>query len=133
MVELGQALDTDWDDYPYGVCPAQVDGVTRDGAPFYFRCRHARWTLALGEPGWHRNCLAWPCSYTERIWADGEGNVESKSEVDGLLDDLLGEGWSQSSWEDLLFTDECGTCGEDFQTDGSTVCSECLVKMLKGD
>jgi hypothetical protein len=33
-----------------GACPCQADG-TIDGNPFYFRARHADWTLDIVKPG----------------------------------------------------------------------------------
>lgn len=35
-------------DYLGGQCPLQAEG-TWDGTPFYFRVRHGRWQLGLGE------------------------------------------------------------------------------------
>ncbi|QQM15244.1 hypothetical protein SEA_POUND_85 [Mycobacterium phage Pound] len=119
-------------DIPYGICPSQVDGFTADGRPFYFRCRHDRWTIAIGEVGWGANCLSWPESFRERIEFSGKGDYVSKVEVDTLLTEHLGEGWRQATWEECLFTRTC-RCGKDFEASGSSICTECMVKKPWGD
>lgn len=36
-----------------GMCPTQAEGrYTDSDRPYYFRARHGRWTLTVGEPGW---------------------------------------------------------------------------------
>ncbi|MCG7607057.1 hypothetical protein [Mycobacterium sp. CnD-18-1] len=121
-----------FDKFPYGLCPAQVDGFTADGRPFYYRCRHSRWTIAIGEQGWGANCLSWPGSYRDRIKFSGKGDYESKDEVDALLDEHLGKGWRQATWEECRFVKTC-KCGKEFKTGGSTSCGECMVKKFRGE
>lgn len=43
-----------------GMCPTQADGLTPGGRPYYFRARHGRWTLDVGQPGWPVGLLDWP-------------------------------------------------------------------------
>lgn len=55
-----------------GACPTQAEGVTADGRPYYFRARHGRWTLDVGEVGWPEYC-EWPGDvWDQKRIADGD-------------------------------------------------------------
>lgn len=126
-------MTDDMQNYPYGLCPAQVDGFTADGRPFYYRCRHEHWTVEVGELGWRANICSWPRgatgTYRDQLVAEGDGDVTAKDEVDALLDRVLGEGWRHAEWQECLYTETC-RCGREFQSDGGNVCGPCLTAAL---
>lgn len=44
-----------------GECPTQAEGrYTDSDRPYYFRARHGRWTLEVGDPGWPTDYCQWP-------------------------------------------------------------------------
>lgn len=121
------------EEFKYGICPAQVSGITSDGRPFYYRCRHSYWTLQVGEPGWHANSIAWPVDWPHpKPIASGPGDIERGEEVDALLDQYLGPGWRVATWEEIQYDETC-KCGRVFRTTGSTICSPCFQELLLPD
>lgn len=44
-----------------GKCPTQAEGrYTETNRPYYFRARHGRWTLHIGNPDWPTDYREWP-------------------------------------------------------------------------
>ena len=113
----------------YGICPAQLDGFTAEGRPFYFRSRHEQWTLELGQVGWVANICGWP--HRGDLVAHGDVEMTDPDEIDAILSEALGP-WRPATWEERLFDRLC-RCGNTFRSDGSTICSDCLRKALRGD
>lgn len=116
----------------YGICPAQVEGISSDGRPFYFRSRNRCWTIDLGEQGWPANICGWPDGVypTQTRIAFGEGEVIDPDEVDALIDEHVGVGWRQATPEESLYDQQCIRCGHVFRSDGSNICTECLVNKI---
>jgi len=120
-------------DRSYGLCPAQLDGFTSDGRPFYFRSRHGAWTLHAGECGWVANICGWPQYGPEQIVARGSVDVEDPDEIDALITEHVGAGWRHATWQEQLFDQECLDCHTVYQSDGSNICTPCLSKRIRGD
>jgi hypothetical protein len=76
----------------YGQCPQQVEGIAKNGRPFYFRERGGEWTLDVGpvdaEPGY----LMWCDSEESVAYGDWEPDCD---EIDQLITQHLGAGWVQ--------------------------------------
>ena len=64
-----------------GACPAQAEGITDEGRPFYFRARHGEWTLDVGEVGWPR--------YTD--WPEGSWGTTEVASGDDPSNGWMGE------------------------------------------
>jgi DNA (cytosine-5)-methyltransferase 1 len=47
-------------EYLAGSCPTQAWGWLPDSSPFYFRARHGRWTIEVGNIGWPLLYDQWP-------------------------------------------------------------------------
>lgn len=53
--------------------PTQVEGRRKsDNSPYYFRARHGRWELLVGEPSFPTELLDWPDGWDEYVVARGE-------------------------------------------------------------
>lgn len=78
----------------YGACPTQLEGIARDGRPFYFRARGGNWQLWAGPQGATPDYLDW-CDHEDLI---AEGNDETRgfivsTDVDAIVTQHLGSGW----------------------------------------
>lgn len=121
-------MSTRW----YGMCPAQVDGIASDGRPFYFRARSGRSTLHVGGQGWVPNICGWP-DYSERTLAQSwDSEYTDPDFIDGLIDDVVGEGWRHATYEERLYDQVCKKCGITYRSDGGNVCIDCLVQVFRG-
>ncbi len=110
----------------YGICPAQLDGITEDGRPFYFRSRGS-WSLRVGKPGWIPNVCAWPTFGI--VIGYGDYEIEDPDTIDELVEEYLGP-WRHVTWEETLFDQECLHCKTVFRSDASNICMDCLVKKV---
>lgn len=111
----------------YGYCPAQLDGFTADGRPFYFRSRGA-WSLRVGEVGWVANICGWPGQGTTVAYGDYE--LEDPDRIDEVIEKYLGAGWRVAEYFEQMFPQKCSRCDKTFRSDGSNICTNCLAKAL---
>jgi hypothetical protein len=117
----------------YGSCPAQLEGITNDGRPFYFRSRHGAWTLHVGECGWVPNILGWPEYGNDQIATHGIGDMEDPDAIDELVTQHLGSGRRPATYEEKRFQTRCTQCNDLINSYGETLCTKCLSGMLFGD
>lgn len=127
---VGMYEDDDMADYPYGICPAQVNGVLPDGTPFYYRSRHGQWAIHLGQPGWHPNVIEWPGVWGEHIFAIGHVDIVKGDEVNELLNATFPE-WRVSTPKELEVIREC-ECGKTYNANTRSECRECSIRRLQG-
>lgn len=114
----------------YGVCPAQLQGVRlSDNAPFYFRSRGDSWTLRVGPPGEAPNFLFWGREESQMV-AFGEVEVVDADDIDMLVGEHLGTWRHVDSTDQTSRATDCSECDKQFVSDGQTVCTDCLVKIL---
>jgi len=84
---------------PHGDLPTQAWGRTADGRPWYFRARHGRWTIEVGDDrSWPTNYAEWPrpdlafdqIDWEQFVVAEGEDDTLGSMEADDVHD-LLAE------------------------------------------